>query len=99
MARNINYSSRTSDNNEQAYQEKALLQRLSQLSTSQQKRQQLHKIPRYLSNTNGCFQKFINEISSTMMTTRTTTLPHKEDLRQIAILMHKIKSEQIFQSL
>ncbi|CAF4086388.1 unnamed protein product [Adineta steineri] len=83
-----------------------LSQKLSQLSTSNQRQQKngqrLHKTPRYLSNKNERLKKLINEILSTVMTTTTTSsipVHNKEDLRQITTLIHKIRSEQIFHSL
>ena len=68
---------------------------------------QSDKIPSYLSRTDQCFQKLLNEVLSTMITTTrrtaTTDSPlvsshEEEDLRQIAVLMHKLVSEQLFQS-
>ncbi|CAF2989680.1 unnamed protein product [Rotaria sp. Silwood2] len=87
--------------------ENVLSQKLSQLSCSQPHQQQnvkqSNKIPNYLSNKNKSFQKLIKEILSTMITSRTTvsSVPsqNEQDLRDMAILIHRIKSEQIFQSL
>ncbi|CAF1489852.1 unnamed protein product [Adineta steineri] len=83
-----------------------LSQRLSQLSTSNQRQQKngqrLDKTSRYLSNKNERLQKLINEILSTVMTTTTaSSIPvyKEEDLRQITSLIHKIRSEEILHSL
>ncbi|CAF1364388.1 unnamed protein product [Adineta steineri] len=83
-----------------------LSQKLSQLSTSNQRQQKngqrLDKTSRYLSNKNERLKKLINEVLSTVMTTTTaSSIPvhNEEDLRQITSLTHKIRSEQIFQSL
>ncbi|CAF2037669.1 unnamed protein product [Rotaria magnacalcarata] len=94
-------------NVDQASNEKVLSQKLSKLSCSQPRQhqnvKQSYKIPNYLSNKNECFQKLIKEVSSTIMATTTTasstSSQNEQDLRQMAILIHRIKSEQIFQSL
>ena len=93
-----------------ALEEQASSKKLSPLSTSHQERQRdlqpSNKIPSYLSNKSECSQKLLDEILSTTKTTGATatadlssaTSHEEEDLRQTALLMHKLISEQLFQS-
>ncbi|CAF2831409.1 unnamed protein product [Rotaria sp. Silwood2] len=93
----------------QTSHEQILSQRLSQLSCSQSSQQQnisqSDKIPRYLSNKNESYEKLINTLYFTIISTITTTITssasvrYEQDLRQIAELIHKIKSLEILLSL
>ncbi|CAF4548417.1 unnamed protein product [Rotaria socialis] len=89
--------------------EQVLSQRLTQLSCSQPSQQQninqSGKLPWYLSNKNESYEKLINELYFTITTTINNTITssasvrYEQELRQMAILIYRIKSEQIFQSL
>ena len=67
--------------------------------------QQFDTIPTYLSSNNDGFRKLVNEISTMMTTAATATtslaesLHTEDDVRQIAMITHKIISTQLFQSL
>lgn len=101
-----NYNDNITNQLQRESNEEVLSQKFSQLSTSHRTQKQIvhkfSKIPAYLSTKNGNFRTLINNILSTITKTATTTgatANNEEQLYEVAIFTHKMKCEQIFESL